>query len=45
MCYLAQPCDEFSDPSHTAKIRVPLRSQTKGCRPFLKLVYAEQACG
>jgi hypothetical protein len=23
MCYLTQPCDEFSDPSHVAKIHGP----------------------
>jgi hypothetical protein len=28
MCYLAQPCTEFSDPSHTAKIHCERSTST-----------------
>ena len=35
MSYLAQPCDECSDPSHTAKIHGALRRQTMGRTPIL----------
>ena len=35
MCYLAQPCAEFSDPSHIAKIHGVLARQTKGRRSVL----------
>jgi len=30
MSYLAQPCDEFSDPSHTAKIHGAFAKAAQG---------------
>jgi hypothetical protein len=35
MSYLAQPCDEFSDPSHTAKIHGAFAKADQGRRPVL----------
>jgi len=35
MYYLAQPCDEFSDSSHSAKIDGAFATATKDRRPVL----------